>query len=166
MRARFRDAYIELALKPLARAAFNFLDFSSTLLASFSLWAASFAGQRITGERQNLRRQNSGIGRAGLADRNRRDRNAGRHLDRCQQGIHALQRGRWDGHADNGKRSVGGNDARQVCRAASAGDDHLNATPGRFPGVFRGSVRRTMRGGHIHFVCNPKVLQALFPLPS
>ena len=83
-------------------------------------------GQRFAGQRQNLRRQNSGVGRAGLADRDRRHRNAGRHLHRRQQRIHALQRSGGNRHADDRQRSVRRDHARQVRRAAGAGDDHAN----------------------------------------
>ena len=71
--------------------------------------------------------EQGGVGRAGLADRERGDRDAGRHLhDRVQRILPAevLRRHR---HAEHRHGRLGGQHARQVGGAAGAGDDRPQA---------------------------------------
>ena len=80
--------------------------------------------RRIVG-RQDRGREQAGIDRARLADRQRSDRHAGRHLDDRQQAIHALERLALDRHAEHGQAGHRCRHSRQVRRPAGTGDDHL-----------------------------------------
>ena len=59
----------------------SFLDFSSTPLANFSLWASSFFAIAAIGHANDLRSQDSCVGCAGLADGYRGYGNSGGHLN-------------------------------------------------------------------------------------
>ena len=61
----------------------------------------------------------------GAADRQRADRHAARHLDDRVQAVDALERRALDRHAQHRQGGQRGDHARQVRRAAGAGDDHL-----------------------------------------
>ena len=76
---------------------------------------------------ENRGGEQRGVGRAGRADRQRSDRDAGRHLHDGQQRVDAAQRLRLHRHAEHRQRRLGGGHARQVRRAAGAGDQHLEA---------------------------------------
>ena len=62
-------------------------------------------------------------GVAGVADRDRRDRDAGRHLHDRQQRVHAVEVLQRHRHADDRQRRDRGEHARQVGRSPGAGDD-------------------------------------------
>ena len=95
--------------------------------ATLAVWAARQAsrrvGQRLVGKRQHRGREQGGIGRAGLADGERSDGNAGRHLDDGKQRILARQRLRFDRHAEHRQRGHRRGHAGKVGRTAGAGDD-------------------------------------------
>jgi hypothetical protein len=97
------------------------------------------------GHANDLCRENSCIGCAGLADGDRRHRNARRHLHGREQRIHALQRSGRDGHADDGQGCVRRDYARQVRRSARARDDHANAALRGLARVVCGAIGRAMR---------------------
>ena len=86
--------------------------------------------------RQNRNREQARVGRARGADRDRRHRNALRHLHDRQQRIEAVQRRALHRHADHGQHGVRGHHPRQVRRAAGARDDH-------FQPALRGLASRT-----------------------
>ena len=76
---------------------------------------------------EDRHRQQAGVGRAGLADRQRADRHAAGHLHDRQQRVEALERGALHRHAEHRQHRVRRHHAGQVRRAAGAGDDHLDA---------------------------------------
>ena len=89
-------------------------------------------------QRQHGGRQQRRIDRAGLADGERADRDAARHLHDREQRILALQRVRVHRHAEHRQRRHRCGHAGQVGGAAGAGDDHLEA-------VACARLRRTRR---------------------
>ena len=102
---------------------------------------ASSRRQRGVGERQHGGRQQRGVDRARFADRERADRNAGRHLDDREEAVLARERFRGDRHAEHRQRGEGRGHARQMRRAARAGDDDLEARGFRAPWRRRSSGR-------------------------
>ncbi len=80
-------------------------------------------------EREDARREERGVG--GIADRHRRDRNAGRHLHDREQRVEPVERLPAHRHADDGEQCLRGSHPRQVGSAARAGDDYAQTAPGR-----------------------------------
>src|SRR5262245_48466652 len=78
-------------------------------------------------QRENLTCKIRCVLRAGFADRNRRDRNAARHLNGRQQRIESNERARIDRDTDDGLDRVSCDGARQVSCHAGAADEHLTA---------------------------------------
>ena len=103
-------------------------------------------GERLVGARENGGGEQRGVDRARLADGERSDRHAARHLHDGEKRIHALQRIRFDRHAENGQGGHGGGHARQMRRAAGAGDDDLESFRLRALGEGHEPVRRAMGG--------------------
>src|SRR5512144_1204532 len=62
-------------------------------------------GKLLVGKREDLRRKQPGIGRSRLADGERSDRNARRHLVDRQQAVETFQGAALDGNAEHGKHS-------------------------------------------------------------
>ena len=82
---------------------------------------------------KHLKRKERGVGGARFADGKRGDGYALRHLNDRMQTVDAAQVLRGNGNAKNGHDALGGEHARQVCCAARACDDGLNAAlRGRF----------------------------------
>jgi hypothetical protein len=103
---------------------------SSTLSATLSVWAARKAARRRPGpvrQGQDLGGQQAGVLGARLADGQGGHGNAARHLDDRQQGIEAAEGLGLHRHAQHRQVGHRGGHARQVGRAAGAGDDHLEA---------------------------------------
>ena len=99
--------------------------------------AAEAIGYDLTGvlvgvglQRAAVNREQAGIGRAGLADRERRHRNALGHLHDGQQRIQSFEVFRGNRHAQHRQRSLRSNHAREVRCAAGAGDEALRAALG------------------------------------
>ena len=78
--------------------------------------------RRVVGGEQRDGEQR-GVRRPGLADGERGDRDAGRHLHDRQQRVLSLQVARRHRHAEHGHRRLGGEHPGQVGGAAGAGDD-------------------------------------------
>ena len=76
---------------------------------------------------ENRDREQAGVGGAGLADRERAHRHAARHLHDRQQRVEAVERRALHRHAEHGQHGVRRGHARQMRRAARAGDDHFDA---------------------------------------
>ena len=83
--------------------------------------------ERRVGQRQHAGGEQRRIDGAGLADRERADRDAGRHLHDGIERIDAGHRLGFDRHAEHRQRRHRGGHAGQVRRAAGARDDHLHA---------------------------------------
>src|SRR5512143_700903 len=62
-------------------------------------------GKLLVGKREDLRREQSRVGRSCLADGERSDRNAGRHLVDRQQAVETFQGAALYGNAEHGKHS-------------------------------------------------------------
>ena len=117
-------------------------------------------GQGVVAERQHRGGQQRGVDRARLADRQRADRHAGRHLDDRQQAILAGKRLGGDGHAKHRQRREGRGHAGQMRRAAGAGDDHLEARRPRAFGEGDQPVRRAMGGDDLRVEADRQFDQA------
>ena len=99
-------------------------------------------GERSSDERQHRGREQRRIDRAGLADGQRADRNAGRHLHDREQASPCLPAPCvFDRHAEHRQRRHRRRHAGQMRRAAGAGDDHLEAAA--FGAAWR--IRRAAR---------------------
>ena len=118
--------------------------------------AARISRMRIAEDRRGQQRR---IGRARDADRQRADRNAGRHLHDRQQRIEAAQRLRLHRHAEHRQRGLRRRHARQMRRTAGAGDDDLQAACPCGRRVFEQQVGRAMRGDDAHFVRDAEALE-------
>jgi hypothetical protein len=84
-------------------------------------------GKVRVGKRQHGSGQQRGVDRAGLADGQRTDGHAGRHLDDGQQAVEAAESGGLHRHGEDRKRRQRRRHARQMRRPSGAGDDHLVA---------------------------------------
>src|SRR5690242_19568043 len=102
-----------------------------------------------------------GVDRSGFTDRNRRDRNAARHLHDRQQRIDALQRARPDRNADDRQARFRRRHAGQVRSAAGAGDQHLETARDCAARVFVQQVGRAMRGNDAGFERNAELREGL-----
>ena len=89
--------------------------------------ASSRSLERCVGQRQHARGEQRRIDGAGLADRERADRHARRHLHDGIERVDARQRLRFDRHAEHRQRGHRRRHAGQVRGAARAGDDDLDA---------------------------------------
>ena len=89
--------------------------------------ASSRAASAGSAQRQHARGEQRRIDRAGLADRERADRHARRHLHDRIERVEAGQRLGFDRHAEHRQRGHRGRHAGQVRGAAGARDDHLAA---------------------------------------
>ena len=105
--------------------------------------AASRAPSSGVAEREDLGRQQPGVD--GVADGHGRDRDAPRHLDDREQRVHPAEMLGRDGHADDRDEGLGREHARQVGRAARAGDDDPQATLRSRLRVAEQLVRRAVR---------------------
>ena len=92
------------------------------------------------------RAKQRGVLGAGVADGQRPDRDAARHLDDRQQRVQPLQRPALHRHSQDRQRGLGGNHAGQVRRAARPGDDHAQSAFFGRAGVLAHPFRRAMRG--------------------
>ena len=106
-------------------------------------------------------RQQRGIGGAGSADGESGHRNSGRHLHDGEQRIHAIQRLRLHRHAQHRQCGLRGRHARQMRRAAGAGDDGLESARARAGGIFKQQIRRAVRRNHPHLVRYAEGIRAL-----
>lgn len=102
--------------------------------------------QRGVVQRQDLHRQQPGVGGAGFADRQRADRDAARHLHDGVEAVHAAQRGALHRHAQHRHQGFRRQHARQVRRTAGTGDDHVKAVGGSLLGEAEQLVRRAVSG--------------------
>ena len=105
--------------------------------------------------------QQRGVGRAGHADRQRGDRDAGGHLHDREQRVEPVQCLGLHRHAEHGQRGLGCAHARQVRSAAGARDDDLEATFARGGGVVEEEVRCAVRGDDAHLVRDAQTLEHL-----
>ena len=87
----------------------------------------------------------TGIRRAGIAHSGRRHRNAAGHLHDRQQRIPAGKRVGPHRHANDRKRGLRRDHARQVGRAAGTGDDDVKTVAARIMSELRHELRRAMR---------------------
>ena len=95
---------------------------------------------------ENRRGQQRGVDRSGLADGECAHRHAAGHLRDGEQRVESLQRFGFHRHAEHGQRSFRRAHARQMRRAARAGDDDFQPAPRRLLRVFEQPIRRAMRG--------------------
>src|SRR5262249_33613200 len=93
-----------------------------------------------------------GVDGAGLADGERADRDATRHLYDGEQRIHTFQRVGFHGDAEDGHESVRGHHPGKVSGATGSGDDHLDAALFGGGGVLGHPQRRAVRGDDPTFV--------------
>jgi len=84
--------------------------------------------------------QQGGVDCAGLADRQGRHRDTGRHLHDGQQRIHAREHRRLHRHAEYRQVGLGRTHAWQVRCTAGTGDDHLDATGFCFIGILEQQI--------------------------
>ena len=121
--------------------------------------ASSRLRQRLVLQRQDLRGEQAGVGGAGLADRQRADRHAGRHLHDGEQAVLARQRLGGDGHAEHGQHRHGCGHAGQVRRPAGAGDDHLEAARLGALGIVVEPLGRAVGRDHLGLVGDARARQ-------
>ncbi len=137
----------------------------SFIASTRSVWlarksASFFASCGIMG-RQHGHGEQRGVGGAGFADGEGGDRNAARHLHDGQQRIEALQMLRRHRHAEHRHDGLGGQHARQMGRAAGAGDDGLEAARLCRGGVVEEQIRRAMRRNDARLVGHAELLEHL-----
>ena len=84
--------------------------------------------QLLVARREDAHREQAGV--AGVADRDRRDRDAARHLHDRQQRVEPVELRERHRHADHRQRRHRRGHARQVRGAAGARDDHPQAAVG------------------------------------
>ena len=126
--------------------------------ASASRIAGSLRAEDGRGEQRR-------VDRARLADRQRADRDAARHLHDREQRVDALQRRRLDRHAEHRQHRLGRRHARQMRRAARAGDDHLEAARLGAAGVLEEQVGRAVRRDDADLVRHAELLERLGRVP-
>ena len=137
-----------------ATASVCFLRQASSRFASFAIAQCQHAG----GEQRR-------VDRAGLADRERADRHAGRHLHDGVERIDARHRLGLDRNAEHRERGHGGGHAGEVGGAARAGDDDL------VPGSLRAAreriepVRRAVRRDDALVIGHAERVQRLGGVP-
>ena len=110
---------------------------------------------------ENLRRQEAGVDRAHLADRQRPDGHAGRHLRDRVEAVLAAEHGRRDRHAEHGQRRQRRRHAGQMRGSAGAGDDHLEAACLRRLRVLVQALRGAVRGDDLGLVGDFQLVQDL-----
>lgn len=92
-------------------------------------------------------------------DRHRCHGDASRHLDDRQQGVQSAKVFGGNGNADDGKRGLSRQHARQVRRPSGPGDDHLQTARPCLFGIGKEAIRRTMRRDHQQFVGDAELVQ-------
>ena len=85
---------------------------------------------------ENFGGKQGGVPRSGLADGQCGHGNALGHLHHGEQRVEAVERRGGNGHGKHRQQGFGGDDARQMGRAARAGDEDLDATGGSFFNIF------------------------------
>ena len=118
-------------------------------------------GERRVAERQHACGKQGCVDGAGLADRERANRHAGRHLHDGVERIDALERLRFDRHPEHRQRRHGSRHAGQVCGPSGAGDDHFDA--GRFGALGEGiePLRRAVRRDDMRIIIDVERIQRL-----
>src|SRR3984893_32968 len=116
-------------------------------------------GEFRVGEREYGGGEERRVDRAGFADREGADRNAGRHLHDGEQAVLALERRRIHRHAENGQRSERSGHAGKVRGAAGARDHDLEALLARGLGEFEQAVGRAMRRHDQASVADAKLVE-------
>ncbi len=116
-------------------------------------------GKRGIGERQQCHRVEPGVVGAGLPDRERRDRDAGRHLDDREQGIESLEVPAGHRHAEHRERRLGGEHAGKMGGAAGTGDDAAESSPGCLRGITEEEIGRAVGGNHSSLVRHAELLE-------
>ena len=112
----------------------------SWAVARSSAWKSTIRCRRSASDaREDADGEQAGV--AGVADRDRGDRDAGRHLHDREQRVHAVEVLERHRDADHRQRRDRGEHAGQVGRSAGAGDDHRAARGRRRPGRRRASRR-------------------------
>lgn len=101
---------------------------------------------------QDFRGEQSGVGCAGLADGERADGDALRHLHDGEQRVLAVQNSGGHGDAEDRHECFGGEHAGEVRGSACAGDDDAEATVAGGFGVLEHEVRRAVRANDFGFV--------------
>ena len=126
-----------------------------------SVWASrrstTRAAMRRVGQGEDLGGEQRRV--LGVADGHGRDRDPARHLDDREQRVEAAEVLGRDGHADHRQRRLGGEHARQVGRAAGAGDDHPDPAARRRLRVAEQVVRRPMGGHDPHLARDAQLLE-------
>ena len=119
-------------------------------------------GQRgvVAGQHRHCKQRS--VGRTGVADGKGGHRYALGHLHNAVQRIHTVQMFAGDGHAQYRHHGFGRQHARQVRRAASAGNDGLQATALSRFGIGKHVVRHAMRRHHARFMRDAKLRQYLY----
>ena len=124
---RQHAAELTAADDPDGRARRDHSGASATDPVCASRHASSRRASASSSRREHRRGKQRCVDRAGLADRQRPDRNAGGHLHDREQAIHALQRLAFDRHAEHWQPGHRRGHARQMRRAAGTGDHDLQA---------------------------------------
>jgi len=118
-------------------------------------------GQRLLQSRiahgQDLHRQQPGV--PGRADADGGHRHARRHLHNREQRVEALERFAFNGHADDGQDGERRRNARQMRRAARAGDDDAQAALVRTARVGFQIPRRAVGRNDLRFAGVPNCAQ-------
>ena len=126
---------------------------------SHCLYSSNALRNRLVAQRQNLRREHAGVRRAGLADRYRRDRHAGRHLNGRQQRVEPVQCGRVDWNADDRLRHVRRDDTAEVRGGAGTDDEDAHAARAGLGQQPHDALRRAVRRGDGHLDGDAELLQ-------
>ena len=100
-----------------------------------------------------------GVGGAGLADGQRADRHAGRHLHDRQQAVLARQRLAGDRHAEHGQRGEGRGHAGQVRSPPAPAMITLRPRALARLGVVVEALGRAVRGDHLGLVGDAQLIE-------
>jgi hypothetical protein len=123
------------------------------------------ARQRLRGggvfEAENRGREQRRVDRAGLADREGRDRHPGRHLHNRQKAVDAAQGAAFDRHAEHRHRGQRRGHARQVRRPAGPGDDRLEAAALRAACILIEPLGRAVGRDDAGFVADAEPVEGL-----
>ena len=115
--------------------------------------------QPLVGRGQDAHREQPRVAR--VADRDRRDRHAGRHLDDRQQRVEAVEVLEGDGYADHRQRRHRGEHPGQVGRSPGAGDDHPEPATRRLLAVGQHLLRHPVRRDDVGLERHVELLQRL-----
>ena len=113
------------------------------------------------GERQDGGREQRRVDGAGLADGERADRHAARHLHDGVEAVEARERLRFHRHAEHGQRRQRSGHARQMRGAARPGDDDLEASALRRSREFVKALGRAVRGDDASLIGDRELVQRL-----